>query len=261
MKTIIQISGLKRTGKDTLADVLVEKHGYTKMSFAEPLKEFVLDLFTVRNPKTLDKDKLLTTPVFAFKDKEHVQRHIIGAINYHFGNIEEKKLFAIVDKIMDEFCIEPTNYINEPDLDNEEFLHKKFVLSTLAYRHALQYIGTEILRKEIGEDVWVNLMKERIALSKSNKIVIPDTRFANEDLSKWGLVNAFAKVYKVCLCREGRLREYHLPNHSSEVDHRNIKFDFTDLSIPTFKTSFFRNRYYKKMAKKLFKKAELDKKI
>lgn len=35
----IGLSGWARAGKDTAADYLVEKHGYTKMSFASPMKE------------------------------------------------------------------------------------------------------------------------------------------------------------------------------------------------------------------------------
>lgn len=36
---VIGFSGWARSGKDTAADWLVEQHGYTKMSFAEPMKE------------------------------------------------------------------------------------------------------------------------------------------------------------------------------------------------------------------------------
>lgn len=38
----IALCGYKRSGKDTVADILVERYGYTKVSFAEPLKEMAL---------------------------------------------------------------------------------------------------------------------------------------------------------------------------------------------------------------------------
>ena len=41
MKRIIAICGTKRSGKDVLANHIVNKYGYTKLSFAEPLKELV----------------------------------------------------------------------------------------------------------------------------------------------------------------------------------------------------------------------------
>jgi hypothetical protein len=37
--TCVGISGWARAGKDTIADHMVANHGYTKMSFAEPMKE------------------------------------------------------------------------------------------------------------------------------------------------------------------------------------------------------------------------------
>ena len=45
MKRIIAICGTKRSGKDVLANHIVNKYGYTKLSFAEPLKELVKQLF------------------------------------------------------------------------------------------------------------------------------------------------------------------------------------------------------------------------
>jgi hypothetical protein len=41
---IIGVAGYARAGKDTIADYLVEKHGFVKMSFAEPIKEALLKL-------------------------------------------------------------------------------------------------------------------------------------------------------------------------------------------------------------------------
>ena len=45
MKRIIAICGAKRSGKDVLANHIIEKYGYTRLSFAEPLKQLVKQLF------------------------------------------------------------------------------------------------------------------------------------------------------------------------------------------------------------------------
>lgn len=45
MKKIIAICGEKRSGKDVLANHIVNKYGYTRLSFAEPLKELVKLIF------------------------------------------------------------------------------------------------------------------------------------------------------------------------------------------------------------------------
>jgi hypothetical protein len=40
----IALMGRARSGKDTLASYLVEKHGYTRVAFADPLKEMALSV-------------------------------------------------------------------------------------------------------------------------------------------------------------------------------------------------------------------------
>lgn len=49
---IIGLSGVARSGKDTVADMLVKKRGYVKMSFADPIREALYTLnpnITVEN--------------------------------------------------------------------------------------------------------------------------------------------------------------------------------------------------------------------
>lgn len=42
---IIGIIGVKRSGKDTIADYLIKYHGYTRYSFADPLKKAAMEIF------------------------------------------------------------------------------------------------------------------------------------------------------------------------------------------------------------------------
>jgi dephospho-CoA kinase len=53
---IIAICGLKRSGKDVIADYLVEKYGYEKIKFAEPLKNAVKELFGFTEDQVGDSD-------------------------------------------------------------------------------------------------------------------------------------------------------------------------------------------------------------
>jgi hypothetical protein len=44
MKDWIAVSGWARSGKDSIAEYLVKKHGYTRVSFADPMREALLAL-------------------------------------------------------------------------------------------------------------------------------------------------------------------------------------------------------------------------
>ena len=53
---IIAICGAKRSGKDVLADHLVQEYGYKKLRFAEPLKQITQTLFNFSNEQIGDGD-------------------------------------------------------------------------------------------------------------------------------------------------------------------------------------------------------------
>jgi len=128
---LIGFLAISRSGKDTCADHLVQNYGYTKMSFAEPLKKMC-------------------------------------AIAFGFN---QEQLHGDLKEVVDEsWGITP--------------------------RLALQYLGTDVFRKDItkivpniGDNFWINCFKVNyfIELQKNPdfKCVISDVRFQNEvDLIK-----------------------------------------------------------------------------
>jgi hypothetical protein len=57
MYNIIAICGAKRSGKDVLAKYLINKYNYEKLSFAEPLKKAVKELFNFNDIQVgIDED-------------------------------------------------------------------------------------------------------------------------------------------------------------------------------------------------------------
>lgn len=51
MKTVYFVNGLPRAGKDTFADFLVENYGFTKMSFADEMKNIICRTFGITREK------------------------------------------------------------------------------------------------------------------------------------------------------------------------------------------------------------------
>ena len=115
---IMALTGRAGHGKDTVADYLVEKHNFKKMSFAAPLKEAASSLFCI--------------PMETMEDRV-----------------------------------------------KKEQIDKRWGKSP---RTLLQLMGTEFLRKEMGEDFLVARMKTELfkRIQNSERIVISDCRFDNE---------------------------------------------------------------------------------
>jgi hypothetical protein len=53
MAALVGLIGRKRVGKDTFADVLVQHFGFTRIAFADPLKQVALDLDPLVGPCSL----------------------------------------------------------------------------------------------------------------------------------------------------------------------------------------------------------------
>ncbi len=121
---IIGLAGYARVGKDTLADLLVEKHGFEKRSFAQPMREALYAL----NPMVIGDGHGHTLPLQAVID-------IYGWDNY------KESVYG-------------------PEI-----------------RGLMQRFGTEVARKQWGEDFWI---KQALAVDLDKDIVFSDVRFENE---------------------------------------------------------------------------------
>lgn len=61
---VLAISGWKGSGKDTLAAYLIEKHGATRVSFADPLKDMVAEEYGI-DRLSLDEPSLKESPILS----------------------------------------------------------------------------------------------------------------------------------------------------------------------------------------------------
>lgn len=83
----------------------------------------------------------------------------------------------------------------------------------MSFRTIIQQFGTEAMHSAFGKDVWVNKMREEIAKSKDDVIIIPDFRFFHENIGGIKI-----KIFR----NELESKD----NHASESGLDNVKFDY-----------------------------------
>lgn len=126
MKVIIGVCGLIGSGKDTVADYLVEKREFKRLSFATALKD-------------------ACSAIFGW-DREMLE-----------GKTNSTRMER---EIVDDWWAD------------------RLGIPYFSPRYALQYVGTEVFRQHMHEDIWVHAMEKQFA--KYDRIVISDVRFPNE---------------------------------------------------------------------------------
>jgi hypothetical protein len=150
--TILAIAGKAGAGKDTMADVLVKKHGFTRVALADPLRELCSKVFKMDYNMFLDHDK---------KDKE------INTIILDYHHIDK-----IREIVQNEWGYTVSYDMRE---NMEEYYDEEFETP----RDILRCIGTKLLRNCVSRDIWIELAINKIR-TIGPKIVITDCRFENE---------------------------------------------------------------------------------
>lgn len=94
---IIGLSGWARSGKDTVADILVKNHGFTKLSFAQPMRDALYALNPRVNFSEYDelqrlRDVIDTHSWDNYKDTEYGDE--IRGLMQRFGTEVGRSLFG-----------------------------------------------------------------------------------------------------------------------------------------------------------------------
>ncbi len=145
---IVGLTGRKRSGKSTVARLLVERHGFRELSFAARLKRMAADV----NPMVHYIDTLDLSDT----DRELLANGVTPGPVYLLDALRVLGEERAKDKL--------------PEV-----------------RRFYQRLGTEGVRDNIGEDTWVNLAEREIrAAGYARRLVFPDVRFGNEArLIRW----------------------------------------------------------------------------
>lgn len=208
-RIIVGVKGTKGSGKDTVADMIcyIMAAGITQASYDNYIWF------------TKNRDGELDVPILHFADKIKDDLSIIFGINrecfndakykdemyYHFRTgsfITEKNVsFSNILLITNEI-------LNNASLAQICLMYKDDCVIKL--RTLMQYYGTEIMRNQVGNDVWVRCTINKAIQNKDyyGFAVIADVRFFNE----WQAVrNVGGKIIHVV---RGRLEDK--VEHSSE---------------------------------------------
>jgi len=137
---VIGVMGKKRHGKDTFASRLITEHGFTRLAFADPMRDGIYGL----NPLVrIEDDEVGPLAAAAYPD----------SIGFREGRMI--RLATLVDLVGWEAA-----------------------KATREVRRLLQHYGTG-LRDTLGESIWVDTTL-RLAAEVDGPVVITDVRFPNE---------------------------------------------------------------------------------
>ena len=151
---ILGIGGKLESGKDTLADYLVDNYGYKKMAFADNLKQICMKVFGLTHDQcytTEGKFKKFQEPMVLFNDD--VAEIIIWLRNTNNLNITDEIILKM-----------------------NSFVGKEFD----SPRTVLQFVGTEIMRDCVDPDIHAKTVFNQIEREGLKNVIIADARFANE---------------------------------------------------------------------------------
>ena len=102
-------------------------------------------------------------------------------------------------------------------LNSTGFTHENIKLEDLnnrdkkeRYRTLMQQISTDCIKKVISENVWIDIVKQKIINSKHENIVIDDIRFKNE---LFELSNLNKNVLIIKLTRDCEIKSEHISEH------------------------------------------------
>jgi hypothetical protein len=150
---IIGISGRARSGKDSIAEIMIKKFNFKRVSFADSLKELSAEAFNITLNHFHDNDK----KDVAFESPLQVNIDHMQSLVMLLKGAGCAPSQAQIDSLID------------------EGISMQFV----SPRDLLQRVGTNLCRNHFGDSVWINIFKNKIEKTEGHCIVT-DVRFLNE---------------------------------------------------------------------------------
>lgn len=106
----------------------------------------------------------------------------------------------------------------------DDFWSEKTGIANFTPRKALQIIGTDLFRIHFYNDIWANIVENKINIILKNNsnanIVVTDCRFSNEI----NIIKKFPNSHIITIVRNSN-NNLHSLSHSSEAEWVNYNFD------------------------------------
>lgn len=178
---IVAFGGKKRAGKGTMADVLVNKFNYTKVSFADGLRNLAANVFGIDVKNFTDdnlKEQPFTNPIIFTE----------GHLGLLIADLEDQG-FHVDEQSLTRLSTSLGTTFNNP-------------------RHLLQILGTDIIRKHYDDRIFLKMLDKKI--NQLADVVVDDVRF--------GVEREFLRERGAVLCLVVRPSFSLTDSHSSEND-------------------------------------------
>ena len=153
---IITLSGKAHSGKSEVAQVLIKPFSFVEHTLAYTLKRMCEAVFFMSEYDTEDpvgKETLFDKPIQIDAD------HVIDLLLYLKFQLGLQLTQETKDIIRDSMLALPL---------------------LVSPRKVLQFIGTEVLRKALGDDVHVDFWERRLKQEPAKDVIVTDVRFTNE---------------------------------------------------------------------------------
>ena len=219
--TILGLLGPAGSGKDLVADWFVKNKNFVKVSFADPMKRFVLKSFPGMTEVRLWGPSEERNKDFEVDDAWWYE--VIGL----FGSATEE----IVQKVLSHLDLS-SRALAYNDLYTWLTNLRRSYPYTISARVILQTLGTEWGR-QVDPLLWVRyghqIAQEHKAYNSFNGVIIPDHRFKNEvayTQEQGGYV-----VRLVRLAKEGEQGNVGVVGHQSESELKSISGSDFDLTL------------------------------
>jgi len=149
MSKVIALSGYKQSGKDTIANYLVQEFGYTRLGFADILKDMVAEQYDIQR-------SWLDDP--AFKEKPLPHLPIVTADKFN--------------EVIHNFMAGEFKVFKKEDGDAVEFI-KCWTPRALA-------ILEGSVKRSVNSNYWVSRVVKQITANPNSRYVISDLRYRSE---------------------------------------------------------------------------------